>query len=76
LRLLRKYPTPDHRGPPDARHSADEIERPLLDAGFEIADWGRTPSRPLREIGEIEALRPGRGEGAFLVVVARKPAGG
>lgn len=51
-------------------HSAGEVERLLQETGFSIEAWGQTLSRPLGQ-GEIEALRPGRGDGAFVVVLAR-----
>jgi SAM-dependent methyltransferase len=52
-------------------YSAAEVERLLLDAGFSIAAWGQTLARPLPETRQIEALRPGRGQCAFVVVAAR-----
>jgi SAM-dependent methyltransferase len=52
--------------------SADEVERWLGEAGFSIAGWGQTLSRPLPETRDIEPLRPGRGECAFVVVAATK----
>jgi SAM-dependent methyltransferase len=50
--------------------SAGEVERLLVDAGFSIDAWGQTLSRPLAEALEIEPARPGRGQGAFVVVSA------
>jgi SAM-dependent methyltransferase len=50
--------------------SADEVERWLAEAGFSIAGWGQTLSRPLPETLEIEPARPGRGQCAFVVVSA------
>lgn len=55
-------------------HSADEVARLLGESGFAIVDWGQTLSRPLPEIREIEALRPGRGERSFVVVAAIRQA--
>lgn len=52
-------------------HSADEVERLLVDAGFVIEHWAQTLTRPLAETGDIEPLRAGRGRGAFVVVAAR-----
>jgi SAM-dependent methyltransferase len=56
--------------------SAGEVERLLLEAGFSIDGWWQTLSRPLPETREIEAMRPGRGQCAFVVVSAKaeKPA--
>ncbi|MDD2761436.1 MAG: class I SAM-dependent methyltransferase [Methylomonas sp.] len=51
-------------------YSADEVDRLLLETGFSIDGWGQTLFRPLAEIREIEALRAGRGQGAFVVVAA------
>lgn len=52
-------------------YTADEVERLLLDAGFSILAWAQTLTGPVEPDGEIEPARPGRGEGAFLVVHAR-----
>ena len=58
----------------DARfHSAGEVERLLLDAGFSLRSWVQTLARTLAENGHIEPARPGRGEGAFVVVDAVRP---
>lgn len=51
--------------------SADEVEHLLLEAGFTISAWGQTLAHPLPETQEIESLRPGRGQCAFVVVAAR-----
>ncbi len=53
-------------------HSADEVAGLLQDGGFSVTGWGQTLSRPLAEIREIEPLRPGRGECAFVVVSATR----
>jgi len=50
--------------------SADEVEDLLLEAGFTISAWGQTLAHPLPETVEIEPLRPGRGQCAFVVVAA------
>ncbi len=55
-------------------YSADEVARLLLDAGFSINGWGQTLAHPLPETREIEALRPGRGQCAFVVVAATREA--
>lgn len=52
--------------------SADEVERLLLETGFSIDAWGQTLARPLPETLEIESLRAGRGQCAFVVVAATK----
>ncbi|WP_449370709.1 class I SAM-dependent methyltransferase [Thiomonas sp.] len=51
-------------------YSATELERLLLEAGFSIQAWGQTLAHPLPKTREIEALRPGRGQCAFVVVAA------
>ncbi|HET97599.1 MAG TPA: class I SAM-dependent methyltransferase [Desulfurivibrio alkaliphilus] len=53
-------------------YSADEVARLLLDAGFSISAWGQTLAQPLTETREIEPLRAGRGQNAFLVVAATR----
>lgn len=53
-------------------YSTDEVARLLLDAGFLINGWGQTISQPLPEIDEIEPLRAGRGQCAFVVVAAMR----
>jgi hypothetical protein len=55
-------------------YSADEVARLLLDAGFLINGWGQTLVHSLPEIQEIEALRAGRGQCAFVVVAATREA--
>jgi ubiquinone/menaquinone biosynthesis C-methylase UbiE len=52
-------------------HSADEVEQLLREAGFSISDWAQTLTQALAETREIEPVRPGRGDGAFVVVAAR-----
>jgi ubiquinone/menaquinone biosynthesis C-methylase UbiE len=51
-------------------YSADEVEALLEENGFVITSWAQTLARPLPETIEIEAVRPGRGECAFVVVAA------
>jgi SAM-dependent methyltransferase len=51
-------------------YSADEVEELLEEHGFVIASWAQTLARPLPEIRDIEPVRPGRGECAFVVVTA------
>jgi len=53
-------------------YSADEVEQVLLDTGFSGPVWVQTLSKSLGEIREIEPLRAGRGQGAFVVVSARR----
>ncbi|MDG4866620.1 class I SAM-dependent methyltransferase [Guyparkeria sp. 1SP6A2] len=55
-------------------HSADEVAGLLQDGGFSVTAWGQTLSRSLAETREIEPLRPGRGDGAFVVVAATRRA--
>lgn len=53
-------------------YASAEVERLLSEAGFHDPRWVQTVFRPPEEITEIEALRPGHGEGAFVVVRAVK----
>jgi len=51
-------------------YSAAEVGR-LIDAGgFEARSWGQSLFRPLEQTREIEPLRTGHGEGAFVIVQA------
>lgn len=52
--------------------SAAEVEQLLLDSGFTIENWAQTRSKSLSETHEIEAVRTGRGQYAFVVVVATR----
>lgn len=52
--------------------SANEVDKLLSDTGFTHPLWVQTLSKPLEEIREIEPLRGGRGEGAFVVVRATR----
>jgi hypothetical protein len=51
-------------------HSAEEVGRLLREQGFAIGARARTLVQPLSDIRAIEPLRPGRGQGAFVVVAA------
>jgi len=53
-------------------YSADEVAQLLSEAGFAISAWGQTLARPLPETREIEPLRPGRGQCAFVVIAATR----
>ncbi|TQV61453.1 MAG: class I SAM-dependent methyltransferase [Halothiobacillaceae bacterium] len=53
--------------------SATEVENLLRQAGFTVERWVQTLFRPLDEITDIEPLRPGHGEGGFVVVAATSP---
>lgn len=53
-------------------YSADEVARLLADNGFAISSWGQTLALPLAETRNIEPLRPGRGQCAFVVVAANR----
>jgi SAM-dependent methyltransferase len=55
-------------------YSAEEVERLLGETGFSINAWAQTLAHPLPETRTIEALRPGRGECAFVVVAATRNA--
>jgi len=54
-------------------YSGDELHDLLRDGGFGEFEWLQTLSQPLPEIREVEPLRPGRGQAAFVVVRARRP---
>jgi SAM-dependent methyltransferase len=54
--------------------SADEVDHLLTETRFGARTWIQTLGRPLAEINDIEPLRPGYGEGAFVVVRAAKGA--
>jgi SAM-dependent methyltransferase len=51
-------------------YSAAEVSRLIQKAGFPKQVWAQTLFRSLEEIKQIEPLRPGYGEGAFVVVRA------
>ncbi len=53
-------------------YSGDEVELLLLDAGFTKLVWVQTLSKALDEMSEIESLRTGHGQGAFVVVKANR----
>jgi len=53
-------------------YSAGEVEELLAPAGFREPAWVQTLSKPLEDIREIEPIRPGQGQGAFVVVRARR----
>lgn len=53
-------------------YSAIEVEQLLDNNGFLEPVWVQTLSRSLDEIREIEALKQGYGEGAFVVVRASR----
>ncbi|WP_018175684.1 MULTISPECIES: class I SAM-dependent methyltransferase [unclassified Thioalkalivibrio] len=55
-------------------HSADEVEQLLVHGGFSIDGWVQTLAGPLAGMRDIEPLRPGRGECAFVVVAATRNA--
>jgi ubiquinone/menaquinone biosynthesis C-methylase UbiE len=53
-------------------YSAPEVEKLLNETGFFDQTWGQTLSKPMSEIQEIEPLRDGLGDGAFVVVRATR----
>jgi SAM-dependent methyltransferase len=55
-------------------HSAEEVARLLHESGFTISAWAQTLARPLAETREVEPLRPGYGQCAFVVVAATRRA--
>jgi SAM-dependent methyltransferase len=54
-------------------YSAQEVDHRLYEAGFDRTVWVQTLSQPLPEISEIEPIRAGYGQGAFVAVKARRP---
>jgi ubiquinone/menaquinone biosynthesis C-methylase UbiE len=52
--------------------SAAEVEHLLRAAGFREPVWVQTLSKPLEETRDIEPLRAGYGQGAFVAVRARR----
>jgi ubiquinone/menaquinone biosynthesis C-methylase UbiE len=51
-------------------YSASDVEKLLRESGFVIRDWAQTLTHARPDRPEIEPLRPGRGQGAFVVVAA------
>ena len=49
------------------------MEQLLLDVGFVKPVWVQTLGKTLDETNEIEPLREGYGQGAFVVVKANRP---
>jgi ubiquinone/menaquinone biosynthesis C-methylase UbiE len=52
--------------------AASEVEQLLLMAGFTAPVWVQTLSKTLEETREIEPVRAGYGQGAFVVVKAKR----
>jgi len=52
-------------------YAAAEVAALLEDTGFSNLVWVQTLSAPLSEIRDIEPIRAGTGQGAFLVVCAQ-----
>lgn len=53
--------------------SANEVQQLLINSGFTEMGWVQTIFHPLDKIHEIEAVREGYGEGAFVVVRVTRP---
>ena len=53
-------------------YSSDEVAQLLLETGFSISAWDQTLAHSLSETREIESLRPGRGQCAFVVIAATR----
>ncbi|PRD65851.1 class I SAM-dependent methyltransferase [Malikia granosa] len=51
-------------------YSAAEVGRLLIEAGFFVRSWAQTLTHGLGDDEQIEAARPGRGQGGFVVVHA------
>ena len=54
-------------------HSGDEVEDLVRDTGFTNPIWVQTISRALEEMRDVEPVRTGRGQGAFVAVKAVRP---
>jgi SAM-dependent methyltransferase len=54
-------------------YSTAEVEHLLHITGFSDPLWAQTLSKTLEEIREVEPLRSGYGQGAFVVVKANRP---
>lgn len=52
-------------------YCANDVERLVSDAGFSDLSWAQTLSHSLEGTTDIEPVRPGRGESAFVVLQAR-----
>jgi SAM-dependent methyltransferase len=55
-------------------YSADEVNQLLLESDFSVSAWGQTLAHPLPETREIEPLRSGHGQYAFVIVLATRVA--
>jgi hypothetical protein len=53
-------------------YSTEEVEQLLLASGFEGVEMVQTVFGRLDEVREIQAWRPGHGEGGFVVLSAKK----
>jgi hypothetical protein len=53
-------------------YAASEVEDMLRRARFSVRAWGQTLFGASPEIQEIQPLRPGVGQGAFVVVSAER----
>jgi ubiquinone/menaquinone biosynthesis C-methylase UbiE len=54
-------------------YSAEEVQQLLRDTGYTAPVWVQTLSKTLEETDEIEPLRAGYGQGAFVAVKASRP---
>lgn len=54
-------------------YGADEVTTLLTQAGFELLSVRQTVFGMLDEIGQVQGVRPGHGEGGFVVIEAVKP---
>jgi SAM-dependent methyltransferase len=52
-------------------YCANDVERLVTAAGFSDLSWAQTLTHSLEETVDIEPVRPGRGESAFVVLQAR-----
>ena len=54
-------------------HSTAEIAQTLRDLGFTEPCYRQTLLRPLADISHIDSVRPGHGQGSFVVLQTHKP---
>jgi len=53
-------------------YSVDKVLHDLKEAGFRYFHVAQTLFHPLEEINQVESMKPGHGEGSFVVIQANK----
>jgi SAM-dependent methyltransferase len=53
-------------------YSAEAVNQLLLETNFSVSAWAQTLEHPLSERREVEPLRSGHGQYAFVVVAAKR----